>query len=416
MKGAVRLLERTIKKRTADGSLVGYDYWYARWREDDPATGKRKVAEKCVGRKESLSRRAALVEMQRLLEAGEIGGARRGAVGAGATVTLGQLNKRFVEMKQAQKVSPGTLQAYDYAIRLLEEFFKQSREVATIGREQAWDFVKAMQKGKLDKCYGGEWKTYKMGDVTIAKHLRHVRAIFEYAVDPDDGEPMIAANPFRKVRVKAAKAKVWRQVTEAEVRRLLEVAPGGWRMLIALCYYAGLRRSDALRLRWKQVSLDAKAIRFTAKKTERHESKREQVVPVSPSLEAILRAEKALLEGQEEYDPEREVVLQRTAKGEARSRDPKFVRIGNIGRRFKTFCAAAKVHEYVDPCHTLRKSILTEWSTRLSAKTLQHLAGHSSVATTMEHYQLPAHVRPEDLEPVVKAERVVTEVVTAGSP
>ena len=75
-----------------------------------------------------------------------------------------------------------------------------------------------------------------------------------------------------------------------------------------------------------------------------------------------------------------------------------------------------KVHEYVDPCHTLRKSILTEWSTRLSAKTLQHLAGHSSVATTMEHYQLPAHVRPEDLEPVVKAERVVTEVVTAGSP
>ncbi|MHC4538809.1 MAG: site-specific integrase [Planctomycetota bacterium] len=55
---------------------------------------------------------------------------------------------------------------------------------------------------------------------------------------------------------------------------------------------------------------------------------------------------------------------------------------------------ASSCGDYFTP-HDLRRSCITNWSKRLPIQTVQHLAGHSNIATTRKHY---LSVQSSDME------------------
>lgn len=101
---------------------------------------------------------------------------------------------------------------------------------------------------------------------------------------------LIIVNPFQHLKGTAPEPdKDWRQLTEAEIARLLEACPtADWRVLFALCYYAGLRRGEALRLRWIDVLWDKNRIVVRNPGTTRTTKHRTREVLMLPELERIL--------------------------------------------------------------------------------------------------------------------------------
>jgi integrase len=128
--------------------------------------------------------------------------------------------------------------------------------------------------------------------------LRYLRAIFNFAqaeYTTADGEPVIAANPVRKL----SQTKSWFRVD----RRSTVIKPteiGAWvnavlglpgpdiRDYLQLVVLTGLRRQEALNLAWADVDLSAKTL--TARGTK---NRRDHTLPLSDYLLDMLTRRKA---------------------------------------------------------------------------------------------------------------------------
>lgn len=83
-------------------------------------------------------------------------------------------------------------------------------------------------------------------------------------------------------------------------------------------------------------------------------------------------------------------ILKRRSEG---TWQPDYEVINNLTRSIEVFCQWANV-DYFTP-HDLRRSCITNWARRLPIQTVQHLAGHSNIATTRKYY---LSVQSSDME------------------
>ena len=118
---------------------------------------------------------------------------------------------------------------------------------------------------------------------TLKVDLKILNAPFNTAVR----QGLIPSNPVSAVDRPSAEMESRRPFTPAQVRNLIRVAKGSeWETLILLGAYGGLRIGDAARLRWENVDLPNRQIRFRPKKTQR--SKRDLLLPLHPVIERHL--------------------------------------------------------------------------------------------------------------------------------
>lgn len=115
-------------------------------------------------------------------------------------------------------------------------------------------------------------------DATKAKYTRYAKAIFQRAVR--EGE--VEANPFKHESSRSKRSsKDWTYYDDAIMGRLLTACPSlGWRRLIALCRYAGLRAMEARALAWAQVN--GKHVSLVGKGDER------RIVPLVPRVLSLM--------------------------------------------------------------------------------------------------------------------------------
>ena len=121
---------------------------------------------------------------------------------------------------------------------------------------------------------------------TIARILKFGRQVFNIAVR----ERLIDENPMRDVRQNFREPHLPpRDYMSAEYTRMLtENAPPGWRELVALARYAGLRApSEPFVLKWQDVDLANRRMTVTSPKTERA-GKPWRVVPIFDDLLKVL--------------------------------------------------------------------------------------------------------------------------------
>lgn len=200
---------------------------------------------------------------------------------------------------------------------------------------------------------------------TVRKHCRNIKAMFQAAVD---AEPqVIASSPFRRVASSVVSTpKDWATVTEADLQAILDACPNpGYKALFALCRLAGLRRSEAVALRWEHVTPERIAV-YPRSDTE-GTKQRYREVPVQPKLAAILANISRSGYGPCDGVEEDKAAFYRVLTG---------------------ILSAAKVQQYAKPLHTLRKNLETEWLSKYPMSKVAHWLGHSPTVA-MKHYDRP---------------------------
>jgi integrase len=231
-------------------------------------------------------------------------------------------------------------------------------------------------------------KAAELSESTIRQTYTVLRAILDGAVR-DDLVARNAAAAVGRPRVSRTEA---RSLTPEEVRRLLDEADKSrYGVLVRFLVQTGLRRGEALALRWSDVDHGGASVRVAGTLsrvrgalvvTEPKTARSRRTVPVSPAVVALLRdhkrrqAEDRLRAGSAWHDLD--LVFATEAGGYV---DPR-----NALRAFTKAATAAELGAGVG-LHTLRH---TAASTMLAAGvplvTVSEILGHSSVAITGDIY------------------------------
>jgi integrase len=355
--------ERELPSVTVGSKRVrrsGREYRYVELRWFDP-DGKRKS--QALGREGELSDRR--IEKARRKKAIELAGTSDRPIEKLSRPRLRGHMARYV-VSRRRELRPGTLLLHRQSMRYLRKFFalRQLRdpELTAVTRVQARDFATELSAGRLSrKGLAGD---------TVAMHVRNVRTLFQMAVDDE----LLVRNPFDRVAGSAGTAeRDWRYVDDADAQRLMEACFGSeWELLFGLCRWAGLRRGEALHLRWTNVDFENRRLTVIASESDDWRPKDAQARKVPMAARLVNLLTQALLrlagDGEQFVIPRGSIVEQ------------------NISRDFAVICRRAKVSVYRKPLHSMRKSCITDWAGRFAMHEVKEWAGHASIATTQKYY------------------------------
>jgi integrase len=341
------------------------DYWQACWR--DSAGNRRRVS---IGPKTQYSKRAAQAECNRIAAEHAVQPQRRDLRQA---PSLQDWCTRYLEIRTDLTDSTKVLQGKTF--EYLRAFFPPMAPIDKISRTAAaeWRAWLAKQPARLAKGETDDPKKKpRMSEATVCQHVRTAKVLFRFAVDQD----LIAANPFSKLRGSPPHVDADFEIIDRKAfERVLEACPSpAWRTLLALCRLAGLRRGEALRLRWCDVDLAECTITVLPKaddagrRKETTKQKRREV-PIEPRLAKILQEAWELAEvgGSPLVAP---------------------VGLNNLDRDAWTIIQKAKLPPYSKPFHTLRKNLETEWLDQHPVMTVCKWLGHAPTVAA-RHYQKP---------------------------
>jgi len=261
------------------------------------------------------------------------------------------------------ELAPGTYQLHEQTKRYLLGHFGDCRRLDNIQRPDARAFKAALADGSL--THVNTRNTQPMKEATVHLHIRNARTMFAHALVDD----IIPYNPFDKIAGAAPVPKAWHEVTDDEMERLLSMARPEWKLLLGLCRYAGLRRGEALNLRWENIDWERSRLTVIASDEWQPKDKQCRVVPIAPQLREILSG--AFDEGWR---------LRKTVIA------PGMILIQNISRDFDVLCKRAGVQRYHKPLHTLRKTCFNVWARQFPEHVVAAWGGHADSKTTREFY------------------------------
>lgn len=203
-------------------------YWQVSWTD---ATGRRH--RRSIGRKRDFTRRQAEAQVQRLaIEHGVTPGLRH----SDRARLHGWLD-RYLEVR-ATALDPATLKAHRRTADLLRLFFAGDPRIDEIPRTLAtdWRAWLAADRG--------------LSESTVCKHCRIAKVIARHAI----AEEQAGTNPFDHLVGTPPRLEQWdrRMVTLAEATAVAASCPMAER-LVMLGWYAGLRTSEAVHLRWDHL-------------------------------------------------------------------------------------------------------------------------------------------------------------------
>ena len=221
--------------------------------------------------------------------------------------------------------------------------------------------------------------------------VRQVYTILRQVLDDARLDGLIASNPATRVpRPRVARTET-RHLSAAEVTAVLAETQGlRYHPVLVLIAATGLRRDEALALRWEHIDFGRGLLRVAATMsrvgdelviTEPKTARSRRTVPISPAVMSMLKAHKATqaaerLRAGEEWTYSG-LVFATEAGGPVEPR--------NILRTIETAAARAGVEDV--GVHTLRHSAATAWlDAGVHIKAVADLLGHSSIAVTGDIY------------------------------
>jgi len=323
-------------------------YWQALYYDN---TGQRRA--KGLGPKKELSRRKAKVMCDRL--AAEL--CLNPAIGNSRTsLTLEKFLKRYIDNRT--DIREFTKGLYELSQQYLLEFFGREARIDRITRAMAADWRAAMASAKLVLNTKGR----RIAEPSVCIHVRNAKTIFNHAVRED----LIMFNPFDRLKGVAREPdKDWKHVTIEELDKLLDACPNqGWRLLIALCRLAGLRRGEALDLTWSDVDWQNHWLTIIAQKTGR-----QRIVPIQPKLYKMLLA-----------------AFEQAKEGEQRVCS---ISRHGVWRNFQNIRKLAGLPRWKDAFKVLRKNCERDWAQVYPQYAVSCWAGHGIEVSARHYLQVP---------------------------
>jgi len=226
---------------------------------------------------------------------------------------------------------------------------------------------------------------------SVNKDIRTLKGIFNLAIEPR-GYLMEGTNPFAKIKERTTATKPPRYISIEEFNKVFNASKNfWWKAFLILAYTSAGRRDELLNLTWADVDFENQNVSFFPKQTSEillawepkdHESRIIPIPPETVQLLANLQAES------EEGNPyvfiktnRLKHILRRRSEG---TWQPDDEIVNNLTRSLGVICRRAKA-EFFTP-HDLRRSCITNWAKKLPIQTVQQLAGHSDMTTTLKYY------------------------------
>ncbi len=325
---------------------------------------------------------------------------------AARTIRFGEFAEAWIHHARARGLAPKTLETYqDFVEHHLVPWFGEKR-LGALTRKDIEDYLLhkietprttrgGVPSRKQPASENGKKKMLPpLSPRTVNHQLTVLKAILADAVDHGH----LTANPATKVKAlqRPDREDALQFLQPEEITRLLGAAEDPWRTLYYLVFHTGLRRGEALGLKWGDLDLrkgllhvrrslyrvpDGKGgyeVKDSPLKT-RHSRR---TVDLSP---AVVETFLAFPAGD---DPERDYVFRSRAGGPI---DP-----DNVDRAWKRHLTAAGLADR--PFHSTRH---THASLLIAAgvhpKAIQARLGHASITTTLNVY---AHLMPSAFEGV----------------
>jgi integrase len=370
-------------------------YWVLRW-----ADSRGKIRSESIGKVGTMPKREAERKRREKETALGSGRARRDRP---QKMTL----KQFLEMDReaiAGDVRDATLLEHEYASKHAIDALGENRSLESIGPAEATAI-----KAHLFSSDGRR----KRSPATVAKVLRTLRSAFNRGIRSG----IITDNPFTHLRLPRYEGKPKRIFTRREAAMLLEVAPDHWwTTLIRLLLTSGLRREEALNLRWSDVSFDDGVVHVNRKRSgtliidgrtyhtwawsakARHSYR---TIPIPAETSEALRQQQSLMKGSPYVfiTVNRLEQLQRHITGDGRL--PSQIKpmwnmlatFHDIQRRAEARLCELDIKAGREPykwplgtLHDLRKTYCTWLAEHVPMNVLREWAGHASITTTAEFY------------------------------
>lgn len=227
-----------------------------------------------------------------------------------------------------------------------------------------------------------------IGDSSVNQEVRLLRSVMRRARDVWGVE--IGAMPrWSDLLLQEPEERV-RELTADEERRLFTVMRQDFHALVRFCLLTGIRKANAALLRWNQIDFVEGVVRLRTK------SKRpggdNHVVPLTPTLRAILQGERGRHESQVFT-----YVCQHGGPGKRTGSRQPFSEDG-WARSWRAALKAAKIENFRfhDTRHTAATRILRSSG---NLKVTQKLLGHKNIKTTARY----AHVMLDDIRAAMVA-------------
>ena len=178
--------------------------------------------------------------------------ANRGQLTAPEKITLGEWLDRWLDLKRPH-VSARTAELYADTLRLYVPGNLRAQRLQGVKRAH----IKALE---------GTLAAQGLSVSSRSKVFQHLRSAFEEAIEQE----LIALNPARSIRVKATVADeaareraTDKALSEGEMLHFLDVATGDpLYPLLYLMFSLGVRRGEALGLRWRDVDFTSGEVRI----------------------------------------------------------------------------------------------------------------------------------------------------------
>lgn len=221
--------------------------------------------------------------------------------------------------------------------------------------------------------------------------IRQVYTVLRAGLDGAVRDGLLARNPAALIKRPSIERREAKHLDTTAVSAVLQAAEGSrYHSVLALIAATGLRRGEALALRWDRVDLDGGALKVAAtigrvgKRlaiSEPKTARSRRTVPLNPAVVALLRRHKIvqkedrLRAGNQWTDSG--LVFTNEFGGPV---DPR-----NLLRVIETAAKAAGVEDI--GVHTLRHSAAVAWlDAGVHIKAVADLLGHSSIAITGDVY------------------------------
>ena len=319
--------------------------------------GKRRA--KSLGPKTKLSKRQAKVLCDRLAAELQL---NPGRGSAGRSPRLGQYLARYLASRTDLAV--GTYKLHDMTGRYLLEFFGSEVYIDRITRAAAADWRAALARGDLEDAKKTQHRKIT-SEASVCQNVRVARVVFAHAMRDD----LIMFNPFDRLRGTGPEPdKDWHYVTWDDFDELLDACSNaGWRVFLGLQRTAGLRRGEALDLKWAGVDWDARRLSVVAQKTGKR-----RVVPIEPPLyQLLLDAFEVAVPGEEHVVSER------------------LVSHNNLAVRFESVIRRAGLEPWAKLFQVPRRNRETDWAQEYPQYVASVWMGHDMAVSEKHYLQIP---------------------------
>ena len=315
-----------------------------------------------------------------------------------ANQSLGELILYYLHTYKKVELKPSTfsnyLEVYDYYIKDSVVAKKSVQDITT---------------NDLQKYYN-----LKTAEGFSSKTIRHMAVVINGALEYAERTGLIAANPNRHTILPKKKKFEAKVLTEDEVRRIIEVGTGeDIYPLVVLCMTCGLRKGEALSLKWNNVSLAERKLRIVGNlcrigMQEDDNGKRHSIYEIlEPKTKSSIRTiylpevtYQALLLQKQRQEREKEEYAEIYqddgfvfARPDGRHLDPR--QMMDHYHRFLQKCGVSDIR-FHDLRHTAATMML---ESGISIKIVQDILGHSNLTTTADIY---SHISENAKEKAMK--------------